>query len=103
MLPGYSAKIHATPSERELSIKIKEATRQAWKDEYERDIARRRERTSKLRAIERAQDILRVNESKVYSPWGRGGGGAPLRDADGEIISDLTHIYNHTVNLTRSH
>ena len=73
---GYSAKIHATPSERDLNIKIKEASRRAWKDEYDRDIARREERAGKLRAIERAQDILRVKESKIYSPWGRGGGGA---------------------------
>jgi Ca2+-binding EF-hand superfamily protein len=91
---GYSANIHATPSERDLTARVSEASRRAWKDEYDRDIARRRERAGKLRAIERAQDILRVQESKMYSPWGRGGGGAPLRDKDGEVISDLTHVYN---------
>ena len=63
---GYSANIHATPSERDLTARVSEASRRAWKDEYDRDIARRRERAGKLRAIERAQDILRVQEPGCY-------------------------------------
>ncbi|KAL1006480.1 hypothetical protein UPYG_G00072910 [Umbra pygmaea] len=32
-------------------------------------------------------------ESKAYDPWGKGGGGAPLRDDKGNLISDLNRMH----------
>ena len=46
-----------------------------------RDEARREE----LRRIEEREERAAAG----YNPWGRGGGGAPLRDADGAVVSDL--------------
>jgi hypothetical protein len=34
-------------------------------------------------------------EIRDYNPFGRGGGGAPMRDADGNLISELFSFYFH--------
>ena len=44
--------------------------------------------------MEKATDVLMLKMNQAYSPWGHGGGGAPLRDNTGDTISDLSSIYN---------
>lgn len=39
---------------------------------------------------------------KAYEPWGRGGGGAPLRDNHGNLISKHTGFTLHSVNSLSS-
>lgn len=41
-------------------------------------------------------------EMKAYEPWGRGGGGAPLRDNHGNLISKHTDFTLHSVNSLSS-
>ena len=44
-------------------------------------------RARELKAREAREDAEVMN----YNPWGRGGGGAPLRDVEGNLQSDLRH------------
>ena len=41
--------------------------------------------------MDKADDLVAIE--KNFSPWGRGGGGAPLRDDMGDVISDLNAVY----------
>ncbi|NWT47267.1 CSPP1 protein, partial [Chroicocephalus maculipennis] len=54
----------------------------------EREERRRREREEK----ERYEAKLEA-EMRNYNPWGKGGGGAPLRDAKGNLITDLNMMH----------
>lgn len=48
----------------------------------EREERRKREREEKEEYEARLEA-----EMKIYNPWGKGGGGAPIRDAKGNLIS----------------
>ncbi|XP_066534202.1 centrosome and spindle pole-associated protein 1 isoform X2 [Hoplias malabaricus] len=74
---------HQQPKENTLSYK--DALKQQIEDRQER---RQRERE------ERAYNDAKLEaEMKAYEPWGRGGGGAPLRDDQGNLISDLKRMH----------
>ncbi|XP_064244507.1 centrosome and spindle pole-associated protein 1 isoform X8 [Passer domesticus] len=60
----------------------KEATL-SYQQELQQQIREREER----RRQEREEKEKLEAEMKNYNPWGRGGGGAPLKDADGNLIS----------------
>jgi Ca2+-binding EF-hand superfamily protein len=86
--------LHHTDSERNLESMSKLALKRSLKDEYDADIARRKAASTKKKELEKAKDLLMLKMNDSYSPWGRGGGGAPLRDVTGDTISDLTQVYN---------
>nr|XP_014351313.1 PREDICTED: centrosome and spindle pole-associated protein 1 [Latimeria chalumnae] len=54
----------------------------------EREERRRREKEE----MERYEAKLEA-EMREYNPWGKGGGGAPLRDAQGNLITDLKRMH----------
>ncbi|XP_063025917.1 centrosome and spindle pole-associated protein 1 isoform X7 [Melospiza melodia melodia] len=60
----------------------KEATL-SYQQELQQQIREREER----RRQEREEKEKLEAEMKNYNPWGRGGGGAPLKDAEGNLIS----------------
>ncbi|XP_061109474.1 centrosome and spindle pole associated protein 1 isoform X2 [Conger conger] len=62
-----------------------EALKQQIREQQER---RRREKEESERYEARLEAEL-----KTYDPWGRGGGGAPLRDGQGNLISDLNQMH----------
>ncbi|KAL7840815.1 hypothetical protein AOLI_G00261380 [Acnodon oligacanthus] len=74
---------HQQPKENNLCYK--EALKQQIEERQER---RRREREERERF-----DAKLEAEMKIYEPWGRGGGGAPLRDDRGNLISDLKRMH----------
>ncbi|RDD37398.1 Centrosome and spindle pole associated protein 1 [Trichoplax sp. H2] len=45
-----------------------------------------------------AEELKKEQEIYDYNPWGKGGGGAPLRDRHGRIVADLKrmHVDNET-------
>lgn len=45
-----------------------------------------------------AAEIKKEKEISEYNPWGKGGGGAPLRDTRGRVVADLKkmHLDNET-------
>ncbi|XP_064244489.1 centrosome and spindle pole-associated protein 1 isoform X7 [Passer domesticus] len=66
----------------------KEATL-SYQQELQQQIREREER----RRQEREEKEKLEAEMKNYNPWGRGGGGAPLKDADGNLITDLNVMH----------
>ncbi|KAJ8272658.1 hypothetical protein GJAV_G00091880 [Gymnothorax javanicus] len=62
-----------------------EALRQQILERQER---RRKEKEERERAEARLEADM-----KTYDPWGRGGGGAPIRDDQGNLISDLNQMH----------
>ena len=86
--------LHHTPSERNLEVMAKRALKASLKDTYDADIKQRKAKELQMKQMERARDVMFLQMNQSYSPWGRGGGGAPLRDNSGDTISDLTQVYH---------
>ncbi|XP_029972493.1 centrosome and spindle pole associated protein 1-like isoform X2 [Salarias fasciatus] len=72
-------------SSRERIHSYRDALKQQIQEQQER---RRREREER----ERYEAQLEADMRK-YQPWGRGGGGAPLRDSTGNLITDLNQMH----------
>ncbi|XP_028972575.2 centrosome and spindle pole-associated protein 1 isoform X2 [Esox lucius] len=72
---------------KESAVRYKEALRQQIHDQQER---RRLEREERDRYEARLEADM-----KNHDPWGRGGGGAPLRDSGGNLITDLHQMHKH--------
>lgn len=70
---------------RERVFSYREALKQQIQEQQER---RRRETEEK----ERYEAQLEA-DMRSYQPWGRGGGGAPLRDSTGNLITDLKQMH----------
>ncbi|XP_021411268.2 centrosome and spindle pole-associated protein 1 isoform X2 [Lonchura striata] len=66
----------------------KEATL-SYQQELQQQI---REREERRRQEQEEKEKLEA-EMKNYNPWGRGGGGAPLKDAEGNLITDLNVMH----------
>ncbi|KAL6462873.1 hypothetical protein MHYP_G00292950 [Metynnis hypsauchen] len=64
-----------------------------YKDALKQQIEERQERRRREREERERYDAKLEAEMKVYEPWGRGGGGAPLRDDRGNLISDLKRMH----------
>lgn len=72
-------------SARERILSYREALKQQIQEHQER---RFREREEKER-----YEAKLVADMKNHEPWGRGGGGAPLRDSTGNLIADLNQMH----------
>lgn len=55
-------------------------------------IREREERRKKEREEKEEYEAKLEAEMRTYNPWGKGGGGAPLRDAEGNLISTLVPL-----------
>ncbi|XP_058689083.1 centrosome and spindle pole-associated protein 1 isoform X2 [Poecile atricapillus] len=66
----------------------KEATL-SYQQELQQQIKEREERRRQEREEKEKLDA----EMRNYNPWGRGGGGAPLKDAEGNLITDLNIMH----------
>uniref|UniRef100_U3JS63 Centrosome and spindle pole associated protein 1 n=1 Tax=Ficedula albicollis TaxID=59894 RepID=U3JS63_FICAL len=66
----------------------KEATL-SYQQELQQQMREREER----RRQEREEKEKLEAEMRNYNPWGRGGGGAPLKDAEGNLITDLNIMH----------
>ncbi|XP_035825252.1 centrosome and spindle pole associated protein 1 [Aplysia californica] len=69
----------------------------AYREELERQIQeknmkKQREREEKERPRGSRYDLKMEEEARHYDPFGKGGGGAPMRDTQGNVISDLRQI-----------
>ncbi|XP_062345467.1 centrosome and spindle pole-associated protein 1 isoform X3 [Cinclus cinclus] len=61
----------------------------SYQQELQQQIREREER----RRQEREEKEKLEAEMRNYNPWGRGGGGAPLKDAEGNLITDLNIMH----------
>jgi centrosome and spindle pole-associated protein 1 len=57
----------------------------SYRAELEAQIRERAERQAAEKAQRAAEEARKEAEMAAYCPWGRGGAGAPLRDASGQV------------------
>ncbi|KAM9198393.1 centrosome and spindle pole-associated protein 1 isoform 2-T2 [Dugong dugon] len=60
---------------------------QSYQEALQQQIREREERRKKEREEKEEYEAKLEAEMRSYNPWGKGGGGAPLRDAKGNLIS----------------
>nr|XP_021148673.1 centrosome and spindle pole-associated protein 1 [Columba livia] len=70
----------------------KEATL-SYQKELQQQIREREERRRQEREEKERYEAKLEAEMRNYNPWGKGGGGAPLRDAKGNLITDLNMMH----------
>uniref|UniRef100_A0A8C0DUB6 Centrosome and spindle pole associated protein 1 n=1 Tax=Balaenoptera musculus TaxID=9771 RepID=A0A8C0DUB6_BALMU len=62
---------------------------QSYQEALQQQIREREERRKKEREEKEEYEAKLEAEMRSYNPWGKGGGGAPLRDAKGNLISHM--------------
>ncbi|XP_042522364.1 centrosome and spindle pole-associated protein 1 isoform X8 [Dipodomys spectabilis] len=62
---------------------------QSYQEALQQQILEREERRKKEREEKEEYEAKLEAEMRIYNPWGKGGGGAPLRDAKGNLISHM--------------
>ncbi|XP_072897104.1 centrosome and spindle pole-associated protein 1 isoform X4 [Hemitrygon akajei] len=82
------------------AVLSKEST-QTYQDFLKKQMQEREERKRKEKEETERYDAKLEQEMKIYNPWGRGGGGAPLRDAEGNLITDLKKMHKQNENAYR--
>ncbi|PIO33013.1 hypothetical protein AB205_0189990 [Aquarana catesbeiana] len=71
---------------------------QSYQKELEQQIREKNEKRRKERDEQERYDAKLEAEMKSYNPWGKGGGGAPLRDRKGNLITDLKRMHKENEN-----
>ncbi|XP_037549900.1 centrosome and spindle pole-associated protein 1 [Nematolebias whitei] len=91
--PFATEGLHANLSQqrRESILRYQEALKQQIQEREER---KQREKEEKERS-----DAKSEAEMMTYDPWGRSGGGAPIKDQYGNLVSDLKQM--HIINQNR--
>ncbi|XP_068956168.1 centrosome and spindle pole-associated protein 1 isoform X5 [Petaurus breviceps papuanus] len=71
---------------------------QSYQYDLEQQIREREARRRKEREEKEEYEAKLEAEMKIYNPWGKGGGGAPLRDARGNLITDLNRMHRQNID-----
>ncbi|XP_078208714.1 centrosome and spindle pole-associated protein 1 isoform X14 [Callithrix jacchus] len=73
----------------EDKLKPSKQSLQSYQEALQQQIREREERRKKEREEKEEYEAKLEAEMRTYNPWGKGGGGAPLRDAKGNLISQM--------------
>ncbi|XP_025932816.1 centrosome and spindle pole-associated protein 1 isoform X5 [Apteryx rowi] len=65
----------------------------SYQQELQQQIREREERRRQEREEKERYEAKLEAEMRNYNPWGKSGGGAPLRDAKGNLITDLNMMH----------
>ncbi|XP_078318359.1 uncharacterized protein LOC111120690 isoform X10 [Crassostrea virginica] len=68
--------------------------KRSYQEELDRQIEEKRYRKQREKEEQMRYEKKLDDEIKNYNPFGRGGGGAPLRDNQGNIVADLRAIHS---------
>ncbi|XP_072660472.1 centrosome and spindle pole-associated protein 1 isoform X13 [Canis lupus baileyi] len=71
---------------------------QSYQEALQQQIREREERRKREREEKEEYEAKLEAEMKSYNPWGKGGGGAPLRDAKGNLITDLNRMHRQNID-----
>ncbi|XP_023578156.1 centrosome and spindle pole-associated protein 1 [Octodon degus] len=71
---------------------------QSYQEALQQQIREREERRKKEREEKEKYEAKLEAEMKIYNPWGKSGGGAPLRDAEGNLITDLNRMHKQNID-----
>ncbi|XP_076147017.1 centrosome and spindle pole-associated protein 1 isoform X2 [Alosa pseudoharengus] len=96
---GRSTSLIQVPSQLGMGVFAVDRSKQSkenalsYQEALKQQIRERQER--KMRELEERErcDAKLEAEMKNYKPWGRGGGGAPIKDDHGNLISDLKRMH----------
>ncbi|XP_016350800.1 centrosome and spindle pole-associated protein 1 isoform X1 [Sinocyclocheilus anshuiensis] len=69
----------------------------SYQEALKQQIQERQQRRHREKVEKELYDAKIEAEMKAYEPWGRAGGGAPLRDGHGNLISDLKQMHKTNV------
>ncbi|CAH3161693.1 unnamed protein product [Porites lobata] len=86
--PGGFSSLGAAGTDPASSDK-KKASQQAYQEELKRQMEQRNEKKRKEKEEKERYDRKIEQEAASYNPWGKGGGGAPLRDSTGHLVANL--------------
>ncbi|CAH6777295.1 Cspp1 [Phodopus roborovskii] len=89
MNPGLIFEDKPKPSKQSL---------QSYQEALQEQIREREARRKKERLEKEEYEAKLEAEMRIYSPWGKGGGGAPLRDAKGNLITDLNKMHRQNID-----
>ncbi|XP_048385727.1 centrosome and spindle pole-associated protein 1-like isoform X3 [Stegostoma tigrinum] len=84
------------------NILSKEST-ESYQDSLKKQMQEREERKRKEKEEKEKYDAKLEEEMRIYNPWGRGGGGAPLRDAEGNLLTDLKKMHKQNEDAYRDY
>ncbi|XP_041046569.1 centrosome and spindle pole associated protein 1 isoform X4 [Carcharodon carcharias] len=76
---------------------------QSYQDSLKKQMQEREERKRKEKEEKERYDAKLEEEMRIYNPWGRGGGGAPLRDAEGNLLTDLKKMHKQNEDAYRDY
>ncbi|XP_043363692.1 centrosome and spindle pole-associated protein 1 isoform X6 [Dermochelys coriacea] len=65
----------------------------SYQEELQQQIREREERRRREKEEKEQYEAKLEAEMRNYNPWGKGGGGAPLRDTKGNLITDLNMMH----------
>uniref|UniRef100_A0ABM5GBT5 Centrosome and spindle pole-associated protein 1 isoform X2 n=1 Tax=Pogona vitticeps TaxID=103695 RepID=A0ABM5GBT5_9SAUR len=65
----------------------------AYQQELQQQIKEREERRRQEKEEKERYEAKLEADMRNYNPWGKGGGGAPLRDKNGNLITDLNMMH----------
>ncbi|XP_072460853.1 centrosome and spindle pole-associated protein 1 isoform X6 [Notamacropus eugenii] len=71
---------------------------QSYQYDLQQQIQEREARRRKEREEKEEYEAKLEAEMRNYNPWGKGGGGAPLRDARGNLITDLNRMHRQNID-----
>ncbi|XP_073924669.1 centrosome and spindle pole-associated protein 1 isoform X4 [Castor canadensis] len=89
MNPGLIFEDKPKPSKQSL---------QSYQEALQQQIREREERRKREREEKEEYEAKLETEMRIYNPWGKGGGGAPLRDAKGNLITDLNRMHRQNID-----
>ncbi|XP_056378064.1 centrosome and spindle pole-associated protein 1 isoform X2 [Hyla sarda] len=67
----------------------------SYQEELQQQIRERNDRRRKEKEETERYEAKLEAEIKNYNPWGKGGGGAPLKDQKGNLITDLKQMHKY--------
>jgi hypothetical protein len=76
----------------EQNKESKEYKAKVYQEELQRQVQEKALAKQREKEIQNNLDKKMAHESIVYNPFGKGGGGAPIRDKDGNILADLSQV-----------
>mmetsp|Transcript_1087 Transcript_1087/g.2250 ORF Transcript_1087/g.2250 Transcript_1087/m.2250 type:complete len:763 (-) Transcript_1087:225-2513(-) len=72
-----------------ISPSLEKERQSAYARELDEQVRQKQERAQRIRVMEAEAEAKRDAELAGYDPWGKGGGGAPIRDRQGNIVTVL--------------
>ncbi|XP_074478579.1 centrosome and spindle pole-associated protein 1 isoform X2 [Sebastes fasciatus] len=83
--------------------KQRRETALSYKEELRKQIKEREEHKRKAKEEKERYDAKIEAEMMAYSRWGRSGGGAPIIDQNGHLVSDLKRMHRTNEETFRNH